>query len=197
MLKFDAATMGLALVLTGCADIRDPASARTPDEGLQAQASAYSGHAWTQAREIPDGDRRGILIGPIVVQDDGAGLGPVVLRLDIRHPATGDLDLWLCYDADGDTNPEARAPVEFFRSRSDPGSGELHACPGSLAGTYYFRDGAGGESVFAVFEGLPRGRAFYLAAADTLSGATGVVLGWAVYVESSLPAARRGAGQLL
>jgi hypothetical protein len=197
MFKLDAATMSLALLLTSCADVGDPASARSPDQNHQARACAYGRHAWTEALEIPDGDRRGVLIGPIVVEDDGADLGPVILRVDLRHPATGDLDLWLCYDADGDMNPEARAPVEFFRSRSDPGSGELHACPASLDGSYFFRDGAGGERAFAVFDRLRRGHAFYLAVADTLAGAAGVVLGWAVYLESPVPAARRGAGQLL
>lgn len=141
-------------------------------------------YAWTEAREIPDGDCHGILIGPVLTVDNGSNLGPVVLQLDIRHPAAGDLDLWLAYDADGDGDPEARAPIELFRMRSGISAEQLYACPQSLEGCYFFRDGNGeGEALFAPFHALRRGHAFYLAVADTLAEDTGSVLGWAVYTQ--------------
>lgn len=190
MLRLDAAAMSLALLFMACSFIPQVASEPDPSQVDDGQGSAYSRHAWTEAREVPDGDRQGILIGPVLTDGNGAELGPVVLRLDINHPATGDLDIWLAYDADEDGNPEARAPVEFFRARLDVRAEELHACPSSLNGTYFFRDGTGGEeTVFAPFHELPRGHAFYLAVADTLADERGKVLGWAVYTKEPEPRA--------
>ena len=192
MLRLDTATTSLALLLMGCAGIVQPAI--EPESGRydEGQASPWGGYTWTEAREIPDGDRQGTLIGPVFTKDDGLNLGPVALRLDIRHPAVGDLDLWLAYDADGDGNPETRAPIEFFRMRSDIRAEQLYACPQSLDGTYFFRDDAGErEALFAPFNVLRRGHAFYLAVVDSLAEDTGSVLGWAIYVEEPEPPALR------
>lgn len=137
--------------------------------------------------EIPDGDGRGIAIGPLFTADEAAELGPVTLRLDISHPATGDLDVRLGYDTDGDNAPEVEAPVEFFRARSEEHGVCLHACPRCLDGVYYFRDCEHEqEQIFAGFEEFPRGGAFYLIVADTLAGEAGCLHGW----EVALPGVR-------
>jgi hypothetical protein len=184
MFRLSAGAINLAILLIGCASDSGPTVEPDFASFSGEPLSAYRQYAWTEALEIPDGDRRGILVGPVLAGDDGAGLGSVVLRVDVRHPDTEDLDIWLAYDADGDGNPEIRAPVEFFRSRGEVRASELHACPRSLDGTYLFRDGRGGEeSVFAAFNALRRGHAFYLAVADTLPGEKGTLLGWAVYLE--------------
>jgi hypothetical protein len=178
--------MSLAVLLQGCAN--DPPTRIGRDfTAADAGPGAASGWCvWTEARKIPDGDRRGILIGPIVPNDDGTDLSRVVLRLDIRHPATGDLDVRLAYDADEDGRPEFSVPIEFFRSRSDPMGRELHACPQPLDGTYYFRDSADEQGqVFAAFQSLLSGHAFYLAVADTLAEDTGRVLCWAIRTEET------------
>jgi len=184
MSSLDAAAMGLALLLMGCADFQKPAIEMVPGRIDTGQEAASIRYGWTEAREVPDGHRRGIVIGPVLTDDNGACLGRVGFRLDIRHPATSDLDIWLAYDSDGDGNPETRVPIEFFRSRSGSAAEELHACPESLEGSYFFRDDiVGEEAVFSPFRALDRGHAFYLTVADTLVGETGSVLGWAIYLE--------------
>ena len=178
MFKLNLATISLALLTLGGAE-----SLRTSDAigtGPTARGFAHRRHAGTEARSIPDGDRRGVLLGPIFTENDGKPLGTVLLRLDIRHPATGDLDIHLAYDADGDGAAETRAPIEFFRSRPEPDAAETYACPASLNGTYFFRDGDGDEDVFDCFSGLPSGHAFYLAVADTLAQDVGRVADWSV-----------------
>ena len=184
MLRLEAGAIGLALLLA-CGDGAErPAIERAFGPTEAGQLSSYHPYVWTGTREIPDDDRRGVLIGPVSTSDDGADLGSVLLRLVIRHPAPGDLDIRLAYDGDGDGRPETLAPVEFFRARSGIRAKEVHACPRSLEGTYFFGDGPDGEeAVFSPFNTLRRGHAFYLAVADTLAGDTGTVLGWAVYLE--------------
>lgn len=176
--------VSLAVLLQGCAG--DPPAgigrSYTAAEGGPGAAGGWS--VWTEARVIPDADRRGIRIGPVATNDEGTDLSRLVLCLDIRHPAMGDLDVRLGYDADDDGNPEVSIPVEFFRSRTDPYARELHACPASLDGAYFFRDSADeDEQVFAAFRLLPRGHAFYLMVADTLAEDTGMVRGWAIRTE--------------
>jgi len=184
MFTWDAAAMSLALLLAGCADIQQPVSTLDSSRTDDGQSSACARYAWTENREIPDGYHQGILLGPVLTEDDGAELGPLVLRLDIRHPATGDLDIWLTYDADGDGRPDVWGPVEFFRSRAEVAAEELHACPPSLDGTYFFRDDPGDEeAAFVSFRMLPRGHAFFLAVADTLAEQTGSILGWSVLLD--------------
>jgi hypothetical protein len=179
MPRLEAALIGFTLLSVNCLDIAPPANAWDPGRG----DPELSQHVWTGASAIPDGEREGVLMGPVFTNDDGRPLAGIALRLDIRHPRTGDLDIWLAYDGDGDGNPETRAPVEFFRSRSDIRAEELHGCPQSLNGTYFFRDGIGREEqVFAQFRSLPRGHAFYLAVADTLPADMGTVMGWQVLI---------------
>lgn len=191
MSSLDATAMGLALLLMGCVDFQKSATDMSPDRADIGQDAASIRYEWTEVREVPDGNRRGIVIGPVLTDDNGTHLGSVVLRLDIRHPATSDLDIWLAYDENGDGNPETRAPIEFFRSRPDRAAEELHACPQSLAGSYFFRDDmVGEEAVLSPFLALRRGHAFYLTVADTLAGETGSVLGWAVYLERPALAAQ-------
>lgn len=184
MSRTTATVMTLALLIGGCTDSRPLATGLDAARYGHEPGSGYSRLVGSEAQEIPDGSREGVILGPVVVDDSGAMLGPVVLRLDIHHPATGDLDIWLAYDADMDGDPEVRAPVEFFHLRSQVWAGELHACPQSVHGTYYFRDGCfADDAVFLPFETLPRGGAFYLTVADTLAGDTGSVHDWAVYME--------------
>lgn len=167
MLTLYVAMLGLALAVAGCGRLGQTATGTDARE--------------TEVVVIPDGDREGIVLGPIIIASDGGDLGPVTLRLDIYHPAPGDLDVRLAYDADCDGMPEERAPVEFFRSRSSVEGSELHACPASLQGSYFFRDASPGEEpVFAVFNDLARGGGFYLMVSDTLAGDEGCVLGWSV-----------------
>ena len=183
MFKLNLATISLALLTLGGAE-----SLRTSDAigtGPTARGFAHRRHAGTEARSIPDGDRRGVLLGPIFTENDGKPIGTVLLRLDIRHPAPGDLDLHLAYDTDEDGRPDVSIPIEFFRSRSDPDAGETHACPRSLDGTCFFRDSADEEEqLFAAFRPCPGGRSFYLEVADTLAADTGTVLRWAIKTAS-------------
>jgi len=172
----------LAFLIPGCASDSPRANTKRSTSLGVGSTSEQGWHVWSEARTIPDGDRGGILIGPVVIQNDGTDLSRVILRLDIRHPAPGDLDLHLAYDADEDGRPEVSIPVEFFRSRSGPQAGEFHACPSSLEGTYFFRDSADeAERVFAPLRSFSSGHSFYLAVADTLPEDTGTVLGWAVH----------------
>jgi hypothetical protein len=183
MLRLVVAAASLALLFIGCANVYQPGAELIPGRIDEGQEGAYLRYSWTEAREIPENDPRGILVGPIVVDRGWATLGTVTLRLDIRHPDTGDLDIWLAYDADGDGTPEVRAPVEFFRCRLDLAAEELHAYPLALTGSYYFRDNPDGEETpFAPFRDLLPGRAFYLAVADTLAEDTGSLLAWSVYL---------------
>jgi hypothetical protein len=68
---------------------------------------------------------------------------------------------------------------------------ELHACPSTLDGVYWFRDDdvVDGEALFTTFEDLPSGGNFYLIAADTLDQGVGRVRGWRVHVGTD-PTAR-------
>jgi len=188
MFRIPMTAMSLAVLLQGCVNNPPTGMGRNLTAADGAPDTASGWYACTEAREIPDGDHRGIVIGPLVIRDDGTDLGRVVLRLDIRHPATGDLDLRLAYDADEDGRPEVSTPVEFFHSRSDPRARELHACPQPLDGSYFFQDSADEEvQIFAAFESLPPGHAFYLVVADTLAEDKGNVLGWAVCTVDSGP----------
>ena len=176
---------------------RQPVAALSggPEDG---SGLGYTPYAWSEARQIPDGDRRGITLGPVCTKDDASELGSVMLRLDIRHPATGDLQIWLAYDANGDGAPDVRVPVEFYLSRPDSSAEELHACPISLQGTYFFRDDPRGhETPFAPLRTLRRGHAFFLQVADTLAEKAGTVLDWAVYVKAPEPPRARAMGDLV
>jgi hypothetical protein len=183
MFTFNATAVGLAVLCMGCIDLSHPPIGANSTAANSTPGKAYGCRSWAEARQIPDNDRRGILLGPLFTQTDSGHLGQVVLRLDLRHQATEDLAVRLAYDADGDGTPEIQVPVEFFRARPDAQGQELHACPESLNGSYFFRDGAGGEPFFAALRALPEGRAFYLAVADTLAGETGTVLGWSVQLD--------------
>ena len=193
MFKSNATAVSLAVLVLGCIDLPTSSiGANSIAANSAASWKASSRYSWTQSRQIPDNDRRGILLGPLFTQADGGALGRVILRLDIRHSATVDLAVRLAYDADGDGKPEVQVPIEFYRSRPDARAQELYGCPESLNGTYFFRDGVGDDPIFARLQSLPRGRAFYLAVADTLAGETGTVLGWSVQLDPSealLPAA--------
>lgn len=136
---------------------------------------------WTEVRQIPDANPRGIWLGPIFSSGDEGDLSRVVLRLDIRHASTGDLAVRLAYDGDGDGVPDVSAPIEFFRARTDPGGREFHACPQSLDGIYFFRDSMDeAERAFTPFRSLPAGHAFFLSVADTLAQEAGTLVGWAI-----------------
>ena len=192
MLKSIVTTVSLAALVVGCIEHPTSSVGGNLIAVYSAPAIERGSYSWTQPRQIPDNDSRGILLGPLVTRADGDDLGPVILRLDIRHSATVDLAVRLAYDADGDGKPEIQVPIEFYRSRADVRAQELYACPQSLNGSYFFRDGTGDEPVLAVLQALPPGRAFYLAVADTLPGETGTVLGWSVQLDRSkafLPAA--------
>ncbi|MFB3906762.1 MAG: hypothetical protein ACE15D_00010 [Candidatus Eisenbacteria bacterium] len=180
------AAVGLTLLVAGCADVKQPVDAQRLNGIEPSPFSAYQRYGWMENREIPDGDRKGTLIGPVFTDGEDAELGLVILKLAIRHQAPGDLDIWLAYDADRDGKPEVHAPIEFFRSRQDVWAEERHACPAALEGAYLFRNGRGWEEmIFEPFHGLPRGGAFYLSVADTLAGDRGTVLGWAIYLEEA------------
>lgn len=193
MLTWNAAVVVVILCAVGCMGTQRPT-----DDAVNVRHDSVSGpaldrYASSETREIPDGDRRGILLGPVYTENDQSALGPIVLRLDIRHPATVDLDVRLGYDSDGDGWPEIEAPVEFYRSRLDLHGRPLDACPQSLDGVYLFLDGEEHEEeVFAGFQEAPRGKAFYLSVADTLAGVTGRVLGWEIDLESPQSAASPG-----
>jgi len=179
----NVAAMGFTMLMTGCDTTQTVPNAM----GYAGRdCSAYRPYVWTEARPIPDGDRRGTLIGPLCIENDEPRLGEVELAIDISHPCTSDLEISLAYDADGDGNPEARAPVEFHRSRPAFDAEQRNAVSPSLAGTYYFRDGAEEyETAFAGLRELPRGHAFYLAVADTAGTDAGSVERWAVYLPES------------
>lgn len=192
MPRSNVIVVALTLLLAGCGGIHRPTAELDTTGPGDGPGSGYQCYVWTEARQIPDGDHRGILMGPIGTNADAAKLGPITLRLAIRHPAPGDLDIRLMYDSDADGQPETCAPVEFFRSRLEDRAEELHACPGSLDGCYIFKDGTDTEeAVFAVFNELPRGHAFYLSVADTLAEDKGSVLNWAVYTQDPGPLAMR------
>jgi hypothetical protein len=174
--------LSVMVLLAGCADSAGSGAVSSRvDDG---QGPMYHTYAWTDSRAIPDGAPGGLLLGPLMTENDSSELGAIMLRLDIRHPAPSDLDMWLAYDADGDGNPETRAPVEFHRSRSDIHGQALHAFPRWAEGTYFFRDGLDDDNAaFQSFRALPRGHAFYLVVADTLAEYAGSIQGWAVYTK--------------
>ncbi len=177
--------MSLAVLLQGCSNTPPTGIGKNCAPAEERSGAAGGWSVWTEAGEIPDGDRRGIRMGPVVASD-GTDLSRVILRLNLRHPATGDLDVRLAYDADDDGRPEVTVPIEFFRSRSDSWARELHACPQSLDGTYFFQDSTEEqEQVFTAFQLLPPGHAFYLAVADTLAEDTGEVLSWAIHAKET------------
>jgi hypothetical protein len=186
MLMWNAAAAVVMLCAMGCTGTLQPTDDSVSARHDFASGMALDRYVSSETREIPDGDRRGILLGPVFTGSEQTALGPVVLRLSIRHPARVDLDIRLGYDSDGDGRPEIEAPVEFFRSRLEMHDRALDACPQSLDGVYLFMDGEEeDEQVFAGFQGAPRGKAFYLSVADTLTGVTGRVLGWEIDLESS------------
>ena len=184
MLSLLNLTIVLSVLLTGCRGIDHPAANWSGEALSQTRTAPLVQSAWTARRAIPDGDRRGLVLGPVFTGKESGRLGSVTLRLDLSHPATVDLRVRLGYDTDGDGRPDLWAPVEFYRSRPGLEADELHASPYALEGSYFFRDGDGpDEAAFTAFRGAPRGHAFYLAVADTLAGETGDLLGWSIYLE--------------
>ena len=185
MRKSGASILVLIFLLAGCAGRGRHAARPGAGSSIDDPAAGYVRHDWTEVREIPDADRRGILLGPLFIGDHRSQLGAVVLRLEIWHPARVDLDLWLGYDADGNGDPETRVPVEFHRSRSCFWAREVRACPRTVEGTYIFCDAGNVDGLFEPFRSLPSGGAFYLSVADTLVKDTGCVQGWSVYLKDS------------
>jgi hypothetical protein len=156
--------------------------------------SSYERYTYHNPTTITDADPAGNVIGPVRIPAEGGLLHGVILCLNISHKRTADLDLWLRYDADNDGKPEASAPVEFYRGRTDGcAAREPYACPMALQGSFWFRDdGVGGpDHTFAVFNGLARGGSFYLAVSDTLAKDVGTITNWSVYVEKTTQLACR------
>jgi hypothetical protein len=181
MIPLRLMAIGLAVLFPNCASDSPTGTGRSPRPADAGPDAAW--HTWNEVRMIPDGDRRGTLIGPLFSPDDGGDLSLLVLELNIRHPAPGDLELHLAYDADDDGKPEVSIPIELSRYRTSPHGAERHAFPRWLEGTYFFRDGSGEqEPMFAAFHSLPAGHHFYLMVADTLAQETGAVLGWALQI---------------
>jgi hypothetical protein len=144
---------------------------------------------------IPDADPAGIMIGPVLIPDDGSALEGVVLQVRIVHPSPEDLRLSLVYDSDNDGRADIRAPLELYRARTGWGvDRDPFACPSVLNGTYYFRDDGMRheleEASLSLFNGLHRGGRFYLEIADTLREDVGIVLGWSLYLQKPTTAAR-------
>jgi hypothetical protein len=151
------------------------------DDCLRSDCDAFT---FSQAVTIPDGVRAGVLIGPLAVEGEGS-LEGLVVRIEIRHPATGDVDLRLCYDEDKDGIPDATAPLEFYLARKNAcTAAEPFASPAELSGDYYFHDGGPGvsEPIFSAFRGLERGGRFYLAAVDSMAQESGSISNWSVYL---------------
>ena len=181
MKRSDVVALSAVLLCASCVDVQQTVSPLAADLPRGGTAPDGTWRAWTDVREIPDGDPAGILIGPIRTEDDGTAIGRLALRLDILHPAPGDLDIQLAYDADGDGTPEVRLPVELWRSRPEMEADSRYACPVALRGSYFFRDDPGEEdAAFAPCLTQPCGGAFWLSVADTLAEDTGRVLGWAL-----------------
>ncbi len=155
-------------------------------------ASGYDVYSFRTPTPIPDGDRAGVVAGPIRIPDDGAAVEGVILSISITHHYTGDLDLRLGYDEDNDGIAEASAALEPHRAR--PGGWavrEPFACPAEMNGVFYYRDDAPGEydergdASFSVFDGLAKGGCFMLSAVDSLAEDTGTLLGWTVFLKHS------------
>ena len=133
---------------------------------------------------IPDGDARGLTLGPIAIGNRDDVLRAVWLVVDLSHPRAADAALRLCYDQDNDGQIDAEAEVEFFRARMAGWSGAVtNACPQSLDGAYYFRAADFGDDPLQVFRDLRAGGCFYLSVADTLPKDVGTFQQWSVRVE--------------
>lgn len=133
---------------------------------------------------IPDGDARGLTLGPIAGGSRDEVIRAVGLMVDLSHPSTADAALRLCYDQDNDGQVDAEAQVEFYRARRAGWSDAVaNACPQSLDGAYYFRAAELGDDPLQVFRGLRAGGCFYLALADTLPQDVGTLRHWSVGVE--------------
>ena len=133
---------------------------------------------------IPDGDARGLTLGPIAGGNRDEVFRAVGLMVDLSHPRAADAALRLCYDQDNDGQIDAEAQVEFFRARRAGWSGAVaNACPQSLDGAYYFRAAELGDDPLQVFRGLRAGGCFYLSVADTLPKDVGTLRQWSVGVE--------------
>jgi hypothetical protein len=133
---------------------------------------------------IPDGDARGITLGPIAIGNRSEVLRAVGLMADLSHPRAADTALRLCYDQDNDGQIDAEAEVEFFRASIAGWSGAVaNACPQSLDGAYYFCAVDLGDDPLLVFRGLRAGGCFYLSVADTLPKDVGTLQQWSVRVE--------------
>jgi hypothetical protein len=152
--------------------------------------SSYDVYSFRTPTPIPDGDRRGVAVGPIRTPDDGGTVAGVMVSIQIMHPCTSDLAVRLSYDEDNDGLPEAAASLESYRAR--PGGWavrEPFACPAEMNGVYYYRDeppGAVGgpiDAPFAVFDGLERGGSFTLTATDSLAPDEGTLVAWTVFLK--------------
>jgi len=172
--------------------------------GCSFGAPPSTGGDWTTARDgrttesevrtetnrlaavIPDADSKGVTLGPIAAGGEGSVLDAVGLHVDLIHPSTPDLALWLCYDADNDRQVDVRTEIEFHRASRDGWHGEVaFACASSLEGTYYFLEENGGDGPLGIFSGMWAGGSFYLVAADTLAEDVGVIRDWSVLVDYS------------
>ncbi len=154
--------------------------------------SGYDVYSYRAPTPIPDGDRAGVVVGPIRIPDDGNPVKGVILSISISHPYTGDLSLRLGYDENNDGVVEASAELEPHRAR--PGGWavrEPYACPAEMNGVFYYRDEPPGEyddrgdASFGVFDGLAKGGCFRLSAVDSLPEDKGTLLGWTVYLKGS------------
>lgn len=133
---------------------------------------------------IPDGDARGLTLGPIAGGNRDEALIAVGLMVDLSHPRAAEVALHLCYDQDDDGWIDAEASVEFFRARRAGWSGAVaNACPQSLDGAYYFRAAEPDDDPLQVFRGLRAGGRFYLSVADTLPMDIGTLRQWSVRIE--------------
>lgn len=173
----------LAMFLGGCSRVSPVIQGKS-----ECLRSEYVKYAYNNPTPIRDADPTQTVIGPVRVSAEGGPLQDVILCLSVSHENTGDLDLWLRYDADSDGKPEASAPVEFYKGRADAcGAKEPYACPMSLDGVYWFTDDGVNEleQTFAVFNGIARGGDFYLAVSDTLAEDVGTIANWSIYIKNT------------
>lgn len=158
---------------------------------------------------IPDGDPNGVIVGPIIVPDDGSIIADVVIDLLVSHTWLGDLIAQVGYDATCDGSVDVFNTI-IARPGVSPTS--TFGCSSNLlcANTYLFDDTGvslpttpctssvnipggcyrptgTGSSPLSVFDNLRKGGCWYLFMSDNAAADTGTICKWSVHILNQPP----------
>jgi subtilisin-like proprotein convertase family protein len=162
---------------------------------------------------VPDNNPAGVVVGPIVVADDGTTIADVVIDVSISHTWIGDLVLQVRYDEDNNGTDDVTSNIVCRPGGTTCGPTGTLGCSSNFVCNnqtpYLFDDTAlvslptagctstanvppgcykptgTGAGTLAVFAGHRKGGRWTLFAQDNAGADTGTICQWSVHIKNA------------